>query len=137
MSDFVLRGAEQKFWATPELVLKLLETLDLRSIVVLAEATKDSEVDGIVIKVLQGAVTWRKLMMRSWGSDSHHFNIYHQRFREETVIVKHLTKILLRMEKPKPLQLDLLEFICEKYRGSNMSGVSLSCTWQKYNLPFP
>ena len=68
MSDFVLRGAEQKFWTTPELVLKLLETLDLRSIVVLAEATKDSEVQGIVIKVLQGAVTWRKLMMRSWGS---------------------------------------------------------------------
>ena len=127
MSDFILRGAEQKFWTTPELVLKLLETLDLRSIVVLAEATKDSEVHGIVIKVLQGAVTWRKLMMRSWGSDSHHFIIY-QRFREETAIVKHLTKILLRMEKPKPLQLDLLEFICEKNRGSNMSGVSLSCT---------
>ena len=127
MSSFGQKEGEDKFWATPELVQKLLETLDLSSISALAEAAEYSDVHGITIKILQGASVWNKLMRRSWGSASSFSNIG-KRFEEETIMIHHLTKILQRMEKPKPLLMNLLEFICEKSRGSSESGVRVTCS---------
>ena len=42
-------------------------------------------------------------------------------------MVEQLTKILQRMENPKPLQLDLLEYICEKKPGRKWPTIRVSC----------
>ena len=45
-------------------------------------------------------------------------------------VVEQLTKVLKRMENPKPLQLDLLEYICQKKPGRGLPSVcviSVSC----------
>ena len=52
--------AENKFWATPELVQKLLQVLDLAAIKELAE------VHQLTRDILGGAFFWKKLIRKSF-----------------------------------------------------------------------
>ena len=108
MSSATNREAEKKFWQMPELVESFLPFLDPGSV------SRLSLLHPLTVEILEGAPAWKKLMLRSP--------------LEEPDVVEQLTKILQRMENPKPLQLDLLEYICEKKPGvQEWQRVSVSC----------
>ena len=107
MSSATNREAEKKFWQMPELVEQLLPFLDPGSVSRLAE------LHPLTVEILEGAPAWRKLMLRSR--------------LEEPDVVEQITKILQRMENPKPLQLDLLECICQKKFGRGLPKIRVSC----------
>ena len=101
------REAEKKFWQMPDLVETLLAFLDACAV------SRLSQLHPLTVEILQGASAWKKLMLRSC--------------LEEPDVVEQLTNILQRMENPKPLQLDLLEYICEKKPGRKWPTIRVSC----------
>ena len=56
-------AAEKKFWATPELVEKLLPFLGLPSLKELAQA------NNLTRKILSGAFVWKKLIEKTFPED--------------------------------------------------------------------
>ena len=93
------------FWRTPELVDSLLPFLDGDSTLILAKVLP------LALNIILGKTSWRKLVRRICPHDSD--------FEEALVSNKKrmlvLADILKMAEEPKPLLLDLLHVICERF----------------------
>ena len=93
------------FWRTPELVDSLLPFLDGDSTLILAKVLP------LALNIILGKTSWRKLVRRICPHDSD--------FEEALVSNKKrmlvLAEILKMAEEPKPLLLDLLHVICERF----------------------
>ena len=111
--------AEKKFWATPELVEKLLPLLDLPSVNELAQANQ------LTRKILSGAFVWNKFIEKTFPEGGN-INVDHGYMptKNEPHLVsvrpkaKLLAQILKTMEDSHIMGLreqDLLHLICERY----------------------
>ena len=99
-------NAATKFWGCPELVEKLLTFLDVQSTLNLAR------VHPLTIAILKAGPTWRKLVKRTCRvNDTDDWAA----FEEQRIEVQHLVEISSLMGNPKPLILDLLDVIAERF----------------------
>ena len=116
MAEF---AAEKKFWATPELIEKLLPFLDLPSVKELAQANQ------LTRKILSGVFVWKKFIEKIFPEGGNN-NVDHGHMPTEDdphlVSVrpkaKLLSQILKTMEDSLIMGLreqDLLHLICERY----------------------
>ena len=112
-------SAERRFWRTPELVEKLLPLLDARSISRLAQ------VHQLTVELLQAASFWNDLVRRTCPYDEispdqmdnqYEFcNLVQDTFQEQKRAIKHLIKLLKKMEDPDVFLLQLLHVICDRF----------------------
>ena len=102
----------ERFWATPELIEKLLPYIDLRSTMCLAQSHEMTQ------NVLEGTRVWNKLIKRICPID---------RLNQ----VKDLVAIVKTLKDPEGHLLDLLEEICESNpapdRGDRHIAVRMGC----------
>jgi len=121
--DAVEFGAEKKFWATPELVDKLLRRLDLDSTKKLAESHK------LTRQILGRPFHWSKLIKHTF-QEGDSINVSQWSLPKEDDLhlasmrprVKLLSQILNMIEEPEAqLELDLLHTICDSYLTENIS----------------
>ena len=124
--DAVEFGAEKKFWASPELVDKLLRRLDLDSTKKLAESHK------LTRQILGRPFHWSKLIKHTFQEgDSINVNQWSLPKEDDVHLasmrprVKLLSEILNQIDEPEPeLELNLLHTICDSYLTENISKVS-------------
>ena len=124
-------NASKKFWETPELVEKLLPFLDHKSTYILAQAHVKTR------NILQGSYSWNKLIRRCCPYDECEKDFpkgFPSLLQEKIKVMKYLVAILELMRDPRPLLIDLLHLICERYpphdihfQPERMSVVRLAC----------
>ena len=116
------RGAERKFWRTPELVEKLLPLLDARS------TSRLAHVHHLTVELLQAASFWNDLIRRTCPYNElmpdNEFSLYReseygiwveQKFHNHQRVINPLTSLLRKMGNPKVSLLELLHVVCERY----------------------
>ena len=110
-----LSKAAKKFWLTPELVVGLLPFLDTKSTLNLAK------LHPLVVQIFQRALAWKKLVQRSLVTPFPVYPSYlgiphsqgsNEEFSERVRILKEILKM---MEDPKPLLMDFLVAICQRF----------------------
>ena len=127
--------ALRKFWATPELVEKLLPYLDLNSTKHLAESHQ------LMRKILKKELTWNKLIQRFLPGEERMEFLVDQSFGDplpfehdpllgsERQKVKILAEILTMIKGHSGAQMALVHAICERnpIRGTVVIDLSCSC----------
>ena len=109
----------------------LLPFLDHKATSVLAQAHVKTR------NILQGSYVWNKLIRRCCPYDEHEKDFpkgFPSLLQEKIKVIKHLVAILKLMRDPRPLLLDLLDLICERFpphdihfQPERMSIVRLAC----------
>ena len=94
-----------KFWKSPELIVKLLPFLDLKSTLCLVRC------HDLTKNILQRGFAWNNLVRRTcpFGWEEDHYVLQHK-----IDVVKDLMSILKVLKHPKVVLLDILDTICEK-----------------------
>ena len=113
MSSTQQEDAERKFWRLPELVEMLLPFLDGPSTLALVKALP------LALEIIQRKSMWIKLVKRVCPFDSDDVVEWGEEFEKLVANDKRkvmpLVEILKMTENPKPLLLDLLHTICERF----------------------
>ena len=113
MSSTQQEDAERKFWRLPELVEMLLPFLDGPSTLALVKALP------LALEIIQRKSMWIKLVKRVCPFDSDDVVEWGEEFEKlvanDKKKVMPLVEILKMTENPKPLLLDLLHTICERF----------------------
>ena len=123
--------AAEKFWRNPHLVEQLLPFLDVDTTLQLALSKV-----GCTLQVLQRSSVWKKLIKRTFPSNS---QIQQD---EDRIKIKCLVEILKMMKEPNSYILVLLEAVCEKIPSlpdSTSTGefVKISCPWHEFHSISP
>ena len=114
--------AEMKFWRSPELIVKLLPFLDLKSTLCLARS------HDLTKNILQRGFAWNNLVRRTcpFGWEEDQYVLQHK-----IDVVKDLVSILKLLKHPKVLLLDLLDAICDRFpadsNGLQIPEMSVGC----------
>ena len=113
-------SAEATFWATQDVVEKVLPFLDAFSTLSLAT------VHPLTVQILKGGFFWNQLVERTCIRD-----LDAAKVEEQKVEMQHLAKIATLMGIPKHLLLDLLDVICRRCPPTNSWFVQLNCPRHK------
>ena len=107
--------AEKQFWCRPDLVAELLPFLDTDATISLTQLTN--------LNTAHGRALWNKLIRRyvcvrrEESTSPDHWD-QEKKFVQAKILVMDLVKILKMKEEASLLQLDFLNFICERFSAS-------------------
>ena len=107
--------AERVFWCRPDLVAKLLAFLDTNSTICLAQLTNLNTAHG---RALWNLLIRRQLCVRREEVTSPDRWDNEKEFVQARILVMDLVNILKLKKEASLLQLDLLNFICERFSAS-------------------
>ena len=107
--------AEKQFWCRPDLVAELLPFLDSDATISLAQLANLNTAHG---RALWNKLSRRYVCVRREESTSPDNWDQEKKFVQAKILVMDLVKILKMKEEASSLQLDFLNFICERFSAS-------------------